>query len=207
VFTGIVQELASVVGIDALQTGRRLTVATTIPDGEIQIGESIALNGACMTVVGTEAERFAVEVSKESLDRTTLGELAKGDRINLERSARFQDRIGGHFVSGHVDGVGTVARIEPQGDSWIYRFAIDPEIARLTVEKGSIAVDGVSLTCFHCTATTFDVAIISHTAKVTTLGLRRAGDRVNLENDVLGKYVAKLVDATLAERLRGTSSS
>lgn len=195
------------VGIEALQTGRRLTIATAIPEGDIQIGESIALNGACMTVVGTEAERFSVEVSKESLDRTTLGELARGDRINLERSARFQDRIGGHVVSGHVDGVGTIAHIEPQGDSWIYRFSISPEIARLTVEKGSIAVDGISLTCFHCSDSSFDVAVISHTAKVTTLGLRGPGDRVNLENDVLGKYVAKLVDAALAERLREKSSS
>ena len=191
-FTGIIQDLASIAGTEALAGGRRLLVSTAIPTSDIAHGESIAINGACMTVTEIGNSVFAVDVSSESLRRTTLGDLVEGDRVNLERSMRLNDRLGGHIVSGHVDGTGTVSSIRREGESAIYRFAVPRELTTLLVEKGSVAVDGISLTCFGCDDEGFDVAVIPHTAAVTTLGLKRSGSRVNIENDVLAKYVAKL---------------
>ncbi len=202
-FTGIVQEVAFLKVRQPLQTGERYTIESSVEASHIELGESIALDGACMTVVSAEGRTFDVEISKESLERTTLGERAAGDGLNMERSMRANDRVGGHFVSGHVDGTGKIVAIEPQGDSWVYRFSAAPEIARLLVEKGSIAIDGISLTCFACDKDTFDVAVIRHTAENTTLGRKSVGASVNLENDTLGKYVAKLVDAAVTARLAG----
>lgn len=198
-FTGIIEELGTVAGVEPSTEGRRLVIRTSVPASEIAIGESIALNGACMTVVETRDETFAVDVSAESLRRTTLGELAAGARVNVERSMRLSDRIGGHLVSGHVDATGTVSEIRTEGESWIFTFSVPDSVAALLVEKGSVAVDGISLTCFNCRDGRFDVAVIPHTYEVTTLGQRSAGSRVNVENDVLGKYVAKLVEPILAK--------
>ena len=199
-FTGIIEDLGTISEVEPLAEGKRLTVETRLPVSEIGIGDSITINGACMTVTEVAASGFSVDVSAESLRKTTLGGLAAGARVNLERSMRLGDRLGGHIVSGHVDGVGRVEAIEPEGESWIYRFAVDPELARVMVEKGSVAVDGISLTCFNCTATTFDVAVIPHTHEVTTLGTREVGTGVNIENDMLGKYVARLIEPMLARR-------
>ncbi len=200
-FTGIIEDLGRLRRVEPLEQGSRLVVETSLPVGELAMGESIAINGACMTVVSVEDGAFAVDVSAESLRRTTLGDLAPGVPVNLERSLRMNDLMGGHMVSGHVDGTGSVLSIRPEGESSIFTFSFDSELAKLTVEKGSIAVDGISLTCFNCTQDSFDVAVIPHTMKVTTLGLHQPGARVNLENDVLGKYVAKLVDAAIEERM------
>lgn len=200
-FTGIVQEVARVASRRPLETGARFSITSAVCEAGVVPGESIALDGACMTVVETAGGAFDVEVSEESLARTTLGDRQAGDRINLERSMRAGDAIGGHFVSGHIDGVGRVASVETRGDSWIYRFELDASLGRLLVEKGSVAVDGISLTCFACAPTGFDVAVIGHTARNTTLGGKGPGDRVNIENDLLGKYVAKLVDAAIEARL------
>jgi len=193
VFTGIIEDLGEIRGVAALELGKRLTIATSIPVGEISLGESITIDGACMTVTSRGGAEFEVEVSAESLRRTTLGELGVGDRVNLERSLRMTDRLGGHLVSGHIDGTGIIDEIRNEGESAIFRFRVPRELTALLVEKGSVAVDGISLTCFACTEETFEVAVIPHTAAVTTLGTKNAGDRVNVENDLLAKYVARLV--------------
>lgn len=200
-FTGIIEDVGRIVCREELAAGRRLWVETTLPVTEFAIGESIAIAGACMTVVATTNDRFAVEVSAESLRRSTLGELADGDGVNLERAMQLGDRLGGHMVSGHIDGTGSVESIRPEGESSIFTFRVDPALMPMLVEKGSVAVDGISLTCFHCREDRFDVAVIPHTLSVTTLGRCKPGSRVNIEVDVMGKYVARLVDAAIAARI------
>ena len=157
------------------------------------MGESIAVDGACLTVTAHRGRRFTADVTPETLRRTTLGALPRGARVNLERALRVGDRIGGHIVLGHVDGVGRLLAIRPEGNWFLYRFRAPRALAPYLVEKGSIAVDGVSLTIFDCRGTSFTVALIPHTLKETTLGERRPGDRVNLEADVLLKHIAALV--------------
>lgn len=191
-FTGIIEDLGSIESVEPLEAGSRLKIATALPTAEFAMGESICCNGACMTVVEIADKTFAIDVSAESLRRTTLADLSPGDPVNLERSIRLQDRLGGHLVSGHVDGTGRVESIRPEGESAIYRFAVPEALTPLLVEKGSVAVDGISLTCFNCDGGGFDVAVIPHTTSVTTLGVRKPGDGVNIENDLLGKYVERL---------------
>lgn len=146
-----------------------------------------------MTVTSRKGRRFTVDVSPESLSRTTLGTFARGTRVNLERSLRLGDRLGGHVVQGHVDGVGKLESIRAQGEWLLYRFSAPRTLAPYLVEKGSIAIDGVSLTVFSCRGPRFSTALIPHTLAVTTLGARKPGDRVNLEADVLLKHIASLV--------------
>jgi len=197
-FTGIIEDLGIVEKVESLAAGCRMTVATTLPAEDFPIGSSVCVGGACMTVVAFHGGRFAFEVSSESLRRTTLGELAAGDRVNLERSVRLQDRLGGHLVTGHVDGTGEILSISAQGESSVFRFQLAPGAGRLTVEKGSIALDGISLTCFNCADDRVDVAVISHTCEVTTLGLKKPGDAVNVEVDLIGKYVQRLLEPSRA---------
>jgi riboflavin synthase len=192
VFTGIIEDLGSIESVKPLEAGSRMKIATALPTAEFAMGESICCNGACLTVVEIADKTFAIDVSAESLRRTTLADLSPGDPVNLERSIRLQDRLGGHLVSGHVDGTGRVESIRPEGESAIYRFAVPEALTPLLVEKGSVAVDGISLTCFNCDGGGFDVAVIPHTTSVTTLGVRKPGDGVNIENDLLGKYVERL---------------
>ena len=153
-----------------------------------------------MTLVAAEDTLLEFDVSAESLRRTTLGDRKPGDSVNLERSLRLSDRLGGHLVTGHIDGTGRIASIEPEGESRVYAFELDAELARRLVEKGSVAVDGISLTCFDCRDVGFRVAVIPHTASVTTLGRKRVGDRVNIETDLLAKYVEKLLAPVVARR-------
>ncbi|MFN2425430.1 MAG: riboflavin synthase [Candidatus Binatia bacterium] len=200
-FTGIVEDVGRLQRREDLAAGQRLWFATKLDVGDFEMGESIAIAGACMTVVARGPSEFAVDVSAESLRRTTLGDLAVGDAVNLERAMRLGDRLGGHMVSGHIDGTGLVDSIRPEGESSIFTFRIAAELMPLMVEKGSVAIDGTSLTCFNCRDDRFDVAVIPHTLAVTTLGQRAPGARVNLELDVLGKYVARLVDAAITTRL------
>ncbi|RMF24197.1 MAG: riboflavin synthase [Deltaproteobacteria bacterium] len=199
-FTGIVEDLGRVVAVEELEAGRALTIETALDLGAEELGASIAIDGACMTIVSREGPRFRVEVSAESLRRTTLGERSAGDRVNLERPLRLGDRLGGHVVSGHVDGIGRIEAIRPEGESSIFTFSLPPELSKLLVEKGSVAVDGISLTCFACREDRFDVAIIPHTSAVTTLGVKQPGDSVNIETDILGKYVERLLEPVLAAR-------
>jgi riboflavin synthase len=198
-FTGIVEDVGCIARLESLAEGQRLWVETAL--GPWKLGESISISGACMTVVSSAGGAFAVDVSAESLRRTTLGSLAAGDRVNLERAMQLGDRLGGHFVSGHVDGTATVDAIRGEGESSIFTFRIDASLMPMLIEKGSVAIDGISLTCFHLGDERFDVAVIPHTQNVTTLGERKPGARVNIEVDLLGKYVARLVETSLASRV------
>ena len=192
-FSGIIETTGTITKISLLAEGVRLSLRTNLPTQEISLGESICTNGACLTVTAIEADQLSFDVSAESLRRTTLGALQVGDGVNLERSLRLEDRLSGHLVWGHVDGVGQVTSIHPEGDSFLYTFAIPAELSRYLVEKGSVAVDGISLTVFDCQPTAFTCAIIPHTHTVTTLHQRQPGDRVNIEGDMQGKYIEKFV--------------
>lgn len=197
-FTGLIEDLGRIEEVSRLAAGCRLRITTDLSTAEMVIGASVAVSGACMTVTERAERAFVVDVSAESLRKTTLGELRQGDRVNLERSLRLNDRIGGHLVTGHVDGIGRLVSLVEEGESAILTFELPPGLGRSTVEKGSIAVDGISLTCFKCVDDRFDVAIIAHTRKVTTLGGKQPGDRVNIETDLLGKYVARWLEPQVA---------
>lgn len=199
-FSGIVETTATVTDVQRTDDGARLTLRSAIPGADVALGESICTNGTCLTVTTIRDDRLGFDVSAESLRRTNLGDLRPGDSVNLERSLRLEDRLSGHLVFGHVDGVGRVESIQPEGDSFLYTFSIPRELSRYLVEKGSVAVDGISLTVFSCKAAAFSCAIIPHTHEVTTLHRRRVGDRVNIETDMQGKYVEKFVTEAV-ERL------
>ncbi len=188
-FTGIVEEMGRVASIE----GGELTVAATIALEGTRIGDSIAVNGACLTVTRIENGTFAVDVVPETLRRTNLGDLAPGDPVNLERSLAFGGRVGGHLVQGHVDATGAVAEITPDGDAVLVRYTTPPEVLRYVVEKGFITVDGASLTVVGVGPDWFSVTLIPHTGVSTVLGARQVGERVNLEADILAKYVERLV--------------
>ncbi|MCF6290882.1 MAG: riboflavin synthase [Desulfobacterales bacterium] len=192
-FTGIVQGKGRVVEKRPAGKGMVFTLAADFELPDPRPGESIAVNGVCLTAKEITGPRFSVDVSPESLARTTLGRLAVGGVVNLERALRLSDRLGGHLVSGHVDGVAPVIELRPEGDFVRFTFGIPAGFARYIIEKGSIAVDGISLTVNCCDRESFSVAIIPHTLEVTTLGILGKGDRVNIEVDLIGKYVEKLL--------------
>ena len=191
-FTGLVEELGYVAALDPIGDGIRLRLAATTVMDDIEMGASIAINGVCLTVVDFDAEHFAIDAVPETMDRTSLGSLTVGSAVNLERAVRASDRLGGHIVQGHVDSTTTITSIEPyEDDSWRYTFALADDAAPYVVEKGSITIDGISLTVASLSSDEFSIAVIPHTAKVTTLGTRSVGDVVNLEVDVLAKYVER----------------
>jgi len=190
-FTGIVEELGTVVALEQKGEAARLTVSAKSVIDDLHPGESIAVDGVCLTVVTCLGQAFSADLSPETLHRSTLGGLKAGDRVNLERPLRFGDRLGGHLVLGHVDGIGTIVRVTPSGDGYLFRFTYPPELEGLLVFKGSIAVDGISLTVANLEPGFFSVAVIPHTFQVTTLGIKGVGAKVNLEADILGKYVAR----------------
>jgi riboflavin synthase len=190
-FTGIVEEIGRVARIEARPGLTRLTIAArTVLEGT-RIGDSIAINGACLTVVRRDSASFGVEATPETLRRTDLADLAEGDGVHLERALAADGRIGGHFVQGHVDAVGTIAGRTAEGESVVATFGAPPDLMRFVVPKGSIAVDGVSLTVVDALDGGFTVALIPHTLEHTLLGKRPLGARVNLEADILAKYAAK----------------
>jgi riboflavin synthase len=194
-FTGLVEALATVRRVEADGPGRLLVLAEPTLAPQLSLGESVAVNGACLTVVAWDAETFHFQAGPETLRRTNLGELAPGDRVNLERSLRLGDRLGGHLVQGHVDGLGRIAQRLRQGDWELVWFTCPAELAAQMVPKGSVAVDGVSLTLVDVTAERFSVALIPHTLAHTTLGFKQPGAVVNLETDLLAKYVWKCLQA------------
>jgi len=170
-----------------------LTVSTRLDLAPIKIGDSVSVDGVCLTVVRMSGVTFTVEVSPETLRRSTLSAAGQGHPVNLETALRMSDPLGGHLVSGHVDGTGEVLEAVPEGNSWRYRFRVPREIGRYLVEKGSVAVDGISLTVAECGDEEFSASVIPHTARSTTLGKKKPGDRVNLENDIIAKYVEKFL--------------
>jgi riboflavin synthase len=193
VFTGIIEDLGTIDSIKPTNQGALITIRTVLPIAKIKIGDSITVNGACLTVVSKGRGKIAMDASAETLRRTALGSLEAGSRVNLERCLTLDKLLGGHLVSGHVDGVGKIVSIKPEGDSKLFTFEVAPEQARYLVEKGSVAVDGISLTVFSISGRNFSVALIPHTLKVTTLGFKKPGDAVNIESDMLVKYVEKIL--------------
>jgi riboflavin synthase len=192
VFTGLVADLGTVSDVVVTADGVRLQVATSLA-AELSEGDSVAVNGVCLTAVSADAQAFTAEVMNETLRRSSLAEVAAGGRVNLELPLRAQDRLGGHVVQGHVDGVGAVSAVEDDGFARVVTIDAPPELLRYVVEKGSIAVDGVSLTVSSVSPDTFAVSLIPETLERTNLGAAAPGTPVNLEVDVLAKYVEKLV--------------
>jgi riboflavin synthase len=192
-FTGLIQDLGKIQSLERRGEGIFLTVATGLPLGDVKIGDSIAVDGVCLTVVRLSPRAFTAEVSPETLNRTTLSKAPAGRPVNLEKALRVSDFLGGHLVSGHVDGTGEVVSVFVEGNAWRYRFRAPQEIGRYLIEKGSVAVDGISLTVAEIEEPEFAVAVIPHTAQSTTLGMKKAGDPVNLEIDPIAKYVEKFL--------------
>lgn len=192
-FTGLVEERGTVLRIDELSDSVRMTVSGPLVTSDARHGDSIAVNGVCLTVVGQEADSFTADVMRETLSRSSLGALTAGDAVNLERAARLDARIGGHLVQGHVDGTAEVLSISPSDNWTLLRFSLPNELARYVVEKGSITVDGVSLTVVEAGDDYFSVSLIPETLSATTLGSRAVGDLVNLEVDAIAKYVERLM--------------
>ncbi|HTG00063.1 MAG TPA: riboflavin synthase [Nitrospirota bacterium] len=198
-FTGIIEEMGTVKTLRRNAGGARLTVSASVVLNNTQLGDSICVNGVCLTVVEMTAQDFSADVAVETLKVTNLGDLKAGARVNLERALQLSARIGGHLVSGHVDAVGRIRAKQEEGNGWRVAIETPQAVLRYVIKKGSIAVDGISLTVADVDATGFSIAMIPHTAKLTTLGFKAAGDSVNLEADLIGKYVERLA----AGRLQG----
>jgi len=192
-FTGIIEEMGNVKALRREGGAARLTISASTVLGSTALGDSICVNGVCLTVVDMGKSEFSADVANETLKVTNLGELQVGQKVNLERALQLSARIGGHLVTGHVDAVGRIREKRQEGNSWRV-FIEAPETAlRYTIKKGSVAVDGISLTVADVDITGFSIAMIPHTAKLTTLGFKSAGDSVNLETDIIGKYVERLL--------------
>ncbi len=191
-FTGLVEELGKVRSLSRGAHSIRLTIAAEKVLGDVKMGDSIAIDGACLTVVDFTAGSFTVDVMPETFDRTTLSLRKSGDTVNLERTLRVGDRLGGHIVSGHVDSVADLVSVTPRDNANILRVQVPRQLASFMIPQGSVAVDGVSLTIVDCGDDWFEVSLIPHTWDVTILSGKRAGDKVNVETDVLGKYIYRL---------------
>lgn len=192
-FTGLVEDVGTIGALRLSKGSAVLSVKTKLPARDLPLGASIAVNGACLTVVKKTKGTFAVDVSPETLTRTNLQSLGVGSLVNIEQPMRFQDRLGGHLVTGHVDGIGTVAAIKRQGEFTVFTFRVPATLGPLLVSKGSVAVDGISLTVNDCRRDSFSVAIIPFTLQHTNLRDRRVGDKVNIETDLIGKYVRSFI--------------
>ena len=194
-FTGIVEELGEVVAVEPLQDASRLTVRGPVVTSDAEHGDSISVNGVCLTVVSNQDGAFTADVMAETLRRSSLGDVRPGSPVNLERAVRVTDRLGGHVVQGHVDGTGRIERMTPDEHWTVVRVSLPEELRRYVVEKGSITVDGVSLTVSSIEDGWFEVSLIPTTLSLTTFGAKGVGDAVNLEVDVMAKYVEKLLQA------------
>lgn len=192
-FTGIIQGKGNIVEKRQAGGGMIFTLEADFDLSDPEEGESIAVNGVCLTAKHISGRRFSVDVSPESLSRTNLGKLSLGSKVNLERALRLSDRLGGHMVSGHVDATSAVLERKPVGDFVVFSFAVPDGLGKYIIEKGSITIDGISLTVNSCDAHMFSVAIIPHTLEITTLGRRKKADVINLEVDLIGKYVEKML--------------
>jgi riboflavin synthase len=195
-FTGIIEGLGTITGIRPSSQLKRLSLDTDFDLDQTKIGDSIAVDGACLTAVKVSGKHFEVDVSAETLEKTTLGKAKIGDRVNLERAMRLSDRIDGHLVSGHIDGIGSIIQRKSMGNAIIINIQVPESLCRYLIRKGSIAVDGISLTINTFSRNGFEVSIIPHTAKHTTLSVKKIGAGVNIETDMIGKYVERFVAGT-----------
>jgi riboflavin synthase len=192
-FTGMIEEIGRIRSIKQADKSAQMTIeAHTILNG-MQLGDSIAVSGPCLTVVAFDASSFTVDISPETLRATLLGEMRSGDPVNLERAMQAGGRFGGHMVSGHIDGIGALTKKREEGNALVLTFSATREILDISIPKGSIAVDGISLTINDVSKDSFSVSIIPHTARMTTLGKKGIGGRVNLESDLIGKYVERIL--------------
>ena len=205
-FTGLVEELGKIKSITKGTTSARLTIEGQVVLQDVKLGDSIAVNGTCLTVVEYTQRSFTADVMPETVRSTVLAELKPGDVVNLERTLRLGDRLGGHIVSGHVDGVGVIRSKERSDNAIVVTIEAPPEVMRYIIAKGSIAIDGTSLTIVDYGTDWFSVSLIPHTASLTTVGLKETGSKVNLEADVLGKYVAKLLGLQNGDEKKQASS-
>jgi riboflavin synthase len=203
-FTGLIEGMGRLASVERIGSAARLRIEALYEMGVPELGESIAVSGVCLTALECAHNAFSVDVSPETMRRTTFENLRVGVKVNLERSLRLGDRLGGHIVTGHVDSVCRVVSRAEEGGAIVFRFEAEPKSAALLVPKGSVALDGISLTVNEVEGSRFTVSIIPHTAQVTTIGERRAGEPINMECDIIGKYVARLVGA-YTERPGGLS--
>jgi riboflavin synthase len=192
-FTGIIEGLGTISGIRLAGKGRRLSITSDFCLDQSEVGDSISVSGACLTVVVIGDTRFEVDLSPETVAKTTFGRIKTGDRVNLERAMRLSDRIDGHLVTGHIDGVGTIRHKKMMDSVMIVTIGIPEALSRYMIQKGSVAVDGISLTINACDKESFEATIIPHTAKLTTIGFKKIGDQVNIEADLIGKYVERFI--------------
>lgn len=202
-FTGIIEGLGTIAAVRPAGGGRRMTVTADFALEGTRVGDSISVNGACLTAVSVSGRRFEVDVSPETLGRTAFGRIKPGDRVNLERALRLGGRLDGHLVSGHIDGVGEIAARTRAGNAEIVAVDMDASLSRYLIEKGSVAVDGISLTVNTCHPGRFEVSIIPHTAALTTIGFKPVGEAVNIETDLIGKYVERFVQAAAGHTAQG----
>ena len=193
-FTGIIEQTGKIKSFRKIGNQAKITIEFYANASDLTLGESIAVNGVCLTVVKSGNGYFAADISEETLDRTNLGGLKPTDKVNLERSLKISERLGGHFVSGHIDGVGNISKKIKKGEDVLLTIKAPEKIMKYVVEKGSIAVDGISLTVASCDEKSFTISIIPHTEVCTNLKWKKSGDIVNLENDMIGKYVEKFVN-------------
>jgi riboflavin synthase len=194
-FTGIIEGLGAVSAVRPSSQGKRLAVEADFDLNQTKIGDSICVSGACLTAVKIDGRHFEVDISPETLQVTTFNQAKVGQRVNLERALRLSDRIDGHLVSGHIDGVGKIRQRESLGNAIIVTIEVPELLTRYMIGKGSVAVDGISLTINTCDADSFSVSIIPHTAQLTTIGFKNKGEPVNIETDMLGKYVERFMTA------------
>ncbi len=199
-FTGIVEELGKIDSVETHEAGSRITIAAELVTSDIANGDSISVNGVCLTAIDVSPVSFAADVSPETLERTTLGELKIDSLVNLERAVTPATRLGGHIVQGHVDGCGTLLSAEPQGDFWTVRIGFPPKMAKYLVYKGSVTVEGISLTVAALAEQHFDIAVIPKTWELTNLSSIQPGNSVNLEADVIAKYVERMMQCQNRER-------
>jgi len=194
-FTGIIEGLGTVSAVRPGGQGKRLAVEADFNLNQTKIGDSICVSGACLTAVKIDSRHFEVDISPETLQMTTFNQAKVGQRVNIERALRLSDRIDGHLVSGHIDGVGKIRQRETLGNAIIVTIEVPESLTGYMINKGSVAVDGISLTINACAAGSFSISIIPHTAKLTTIGFKNKGDPVNIETDMLGKYVERFMSA------------
>ena len=200
-FTGIVEGVGNVMMVEFRGQGRRLALSVPLSLTDMQLGDSINVNGACLTVVEISGEVIHVDLSSETLQRSTLSDIKEGNSVNLERALRLSDRLGGHIVTGHVDGIGTIAELHKQRDFLQIKIRVPQSVSKYVVQKGSIAVDGTSLTVNEIKGDVIELTLIPFTLEKTVLINKRVGDRVNLESDILGKYVEKMMDRSSSEKV------